>query len=129
MRMKFFDVLCLSLIKCGHTGRTGWGPVKEPLRRLFGDELIDETSEIWGTDEEGELRGVYRPTGHPGVRPYHKHPSMNMLTVLVALVCSRRFRHMPCLFQTAGKHEFTKHHLPLSSLYGVHRRFRSKQSN
>lgn len=37
------------------------------MRKLFGDETIDRTSEAWGLDEEGELRGCYRPSGHPGV--------------------------------------------------------------
>ncbi|KAF7359198.1 FAD/NAD-binding domain-containing protein [Mycena sanguinolenta] len=27
----------------------------------------DPPGPIWGLDHEGELRGVYRPSGHPGV--------------------------------------------------------------
>jgi hypothetical protein len=38
------------------------------MRGLFGDEVIDQTSVVWGTDDEGELNGSYRPSGHPGVR-------------------------------------------------------------
>jgi hypothetical protein len=38
------------------------------MRSLFGDEVIDQTSVVWGTDDEGELNGSYRPSGHPGVR-------------------------------------------------------------
>ena len=47
--------------------RTGWGPVRDPLVRLFGAEAMNRCSETWGTDKEGELRGVYRPSGHPAV--------------------------------------------------------------
>ena len=37
-------------------------------RALFGDEIMDKTRAVWGLDEEGELRGVHRPSGYPGVR-------------------------------------------------------------
>lgn len=29
--------------------------------------MVDRTSEIWGSDEHGELRSGYRPSGQPGV--------------------------------------------------------------
>jgi hypothetical protein len=35
---------------------------------MFGRETIERAGPIWGLDDEGELRGVYRPSGHPGVR-------------------------------------------------------------
>jgi hypothetical protein len=34
---------------------------------LFGKEVIAKTTRPWGLDEEGELKGSYRPSGHPGV--------------------------------------------------------------
>lgn len=37
------------------------------MRGVFGDATIDRVGPVWGLDEEGELRGCYRPTGHPGV--------------------------------------------------------------
>ena len=37
------------------------------MRGIFGDAIIDQTSPVWGLDHEGELRGIYRPSGHPGV--------------------------------------------------------------
>jgi hypothetical protein len=47
--------------------RTGYKPVRNDFRALFGAEVIDPTSEAWGLDEEGEIQGAYRPSGHPGV--------------------------------------------------------------
>ncbi|KAJ7736035.1 FAD/NAD-P-binding domain-containing protein [Mycena maculata] len=41
--------------------------IRETMRELFGDATIDQTSIVWGTDEEGELNGCYCPTGHPGL--------------------------------------------------------------
>ena len=41
--------------------------MKEVNRKLFGDEIVDRTADIYGLDAEGELRGSYRPSGHPGV--------------------------------------------------------------
>lgn len=41
------------------------------MKRLFGDEIINQTEEVWGLDEEGELKGCYCPSGHPGVRAYN----------------------------------------------------------
>ncbi|KAK7055819.1 FAD/NAD-P-binding domain-containing protein [Favolaschia claudopus] len=32
----------------------------------YRNELINQTSTVWGVDEEGELNGCYRPSGHPG---------------------------------------------------------------
>ncbi|KAJ6608145.1 hypothetical protein B0H10DRAFT_2227167 [Mycena sp. CBHHK59/15] len=37
------------------------------MRGLFGDSVIDQTSVVWGVDEEGELNGCYCPSGHPGL--------------------------------------------------------------
>ncbi|KAI0663308.1 FAD/NAD-P-binding domain-containing protein [Cubamyces menziesii] len=46
---------------------TGYVPMKEVNRKLFGDEIVDRTADIYGLDAEGELRGSYRPSGHPGL--------------------------------------------------------------
>ena len=37
------------------------------MRETFGNAVIDRTGEVWGLDDEGELRGCYRPSGQPGV--------------------------------------------------------------
>ena len=41
--------------------------MKETNRALLGDEIVDSTGELYGLDEEGELKASYRPSGHPGV--------------------------------------------------------------
>lgn len=35
-------------------------------KRIFGEDVIDKTCECIGLDSEYELRGHYRPSGHPG---------------------------------------------------------------
>lgn len=47
--------------------RTGYGSPLEPLKEVFGPQIIEQAGPLWGTDDEGELRGIYRPTGHKGV--------------------------------------------------------------
>jgi len=38
------------------------------MKKIFGPDTIDMTGEVaGGLDEEGEPRGMYRPSGHPGV--------------------------------------------------------------
>ncbi|KAF7372895.1 Dimethylaniline monooxygenase [Mycena sanguinolenta] len=46
---------------------TSFGSIRDSMRGIFGDSVIDQTSPVWGLDHEGELRGVFRPSGHPGV--------------------------------------------------------------
>ncbi|ESK92689.1 flavin-binding monooxygenase [Moniliophthora roreri MCA 2997] len=46
---------------------TGYENIREVTKKTFGEKTIGMTSEVWGLDEEGELRGSYRPTGHPGL--------------------------------------------------------------
>ncbi|RPD67297.1 dimethylaniline monooxygenase (N-oxide-forming) [Lentinus tigrinus ALCF2SS1-7] len=46
---------------------TGYVQIKESNRALFGDDVIERTKPVYGLDEEGELRGSYRPSGHPGL--------------------------------------------------------------
>ncbi len=46
---------------------TGYSGQKEAVRRLVGDEITDRIGPVWGFDEEGELAGMWRPTGQPGL--------------------------------------------------------------
>ncbi|KAF7359203.1 FAD/NAD-P-binding domain-containing protein [Mycena sanguinolenta] len=46
---------------------TSFGSIRDSMRGIFGDSVIDQTSPVWGLDDEGELRGIYRPSGHPGL--------------------------------------------------------------
>ncbi|KLO16584.1 dimethylaniline monooxygenase [Schizopora paradoxa] len=45
---------------------TGWLPVREKYRETFGNEVIDQTTELWGV-HEGEIRMGFKPSGHPGL--------------------------------------------------------------
>ncbi|KAF7350590.1 Flavin-binding monooxygenase [Mycena sanguinolenta] len=45
---------------------TSYENIRNTMRRLFGDAVMDQTSTVWGVDEEeGEINGCYRPTGYP----------------------------------------------------------------
>lgn len=46
------------------TGYEGQGAA---ARRLFGDAVGDRIGRVWGFDAEGELHGMWRPTGQPGL--------------------------------------------------------------
>lgn len=46
------------------TGYEGQGAA---ARRLFGEEVGDRIGRVWGWNEEGELHGMWRETGQPGL--------------------------------------------------------------
>ena len=46
---------------------TGYEGQKEAIRPLLGDATTDRIGPVWGFDEEGELAGMWRPTGQPGL--------------------------------------------------------------
>ncbi|KAL4243845.1 hypothetical protein ABKN59_010876 [Abortiporus biennis] len=46
---------------------TGYQNIREVNKELFGEEVIDKTSLVYGVDEEYELNGSYRPSGYPGL--------------------------------------------------------------
>ena len=41
--------------------------MRDVNRNTFGADVIDRVSEGWGLDAEGEIKGCYRPIGHPAV--------------------------------------------------------------
>ncbi|KAI9693499.1 MAG: hypothetical protein M1820_009235 [Bogoriella megaspora] len=41
------------------------GNLKLVVEDLFGSEIANEVGDFWGLDPEGELKGAYKPTGHP----------------------------------------------------------------
>jgi hypothetical protein len=47
--------------------RTGYHSIRDAMKSVFGEETIEQTGPVWGLDHEGEVRGCYRPSGHPGV--------------------------------------------------------------
>ncbi|KAL4789292.1 flavin-containing monooxygenase [Aspergillus venezuelensis] len=46
---------------------TGYENMHESVRRVLGDRVADRCNPIWDLDEEGELRTIWRPSGHPGL--------------------------------------------------------------
>jgi cation diffusion facilitator CzcD-associated flavoprotein CzcO len=46
---------------------TGYIGQKEAARRIVGDKITDRIGPVWGFDAEGELAGMWRPTGQPGL--------------------------------------------------------------
>ena len=58
-----------SFYKGWGASRTGYTPMREVTKELMGEDVINQTEDLFpGMDEEGELKGSYRPCGHPGVR-------------------------------------------------------------
>jgi len=45
---------------------TGYANMRTQARAIFGDELASRVGDIWGWDEEGEMRTIWRDSGHPG---------------------------------------------------------------
>jgi lysine/ornithine N-monooxygenase len=43
---------------------TGYNNGRSRTRKVFGDEVADAIQPIWGFDEMGEIRGVWRRSGH-----------------------------------------------------------------
>ncbi|KAJ7106206.1 FAD/NAD-P-binding domain-containing protein [Mycena epipterygia] len=46
---------------------TSYENIRDNMRALFSDSVIDKTSPVWGVDDEGEIRGCYRASGYPGL--------------------------------------------------------------
>ncbi len=40
--------------------------MRETARKIFGDGVAERVGDVWGFDEEGETRTMWRRTGHPG---------------------------------------------------------------
>ncbi|KAH8809158.1 hypothetical protein F5884DRAFT_845388 [Xylogone sp. PMI_703] len=45
---------------------TGYLNITTQCRKIFGDKVADKVKDVWGFDEEGELRSIWRQSGHPG---------------------------------------------------------------
>ncbi|KIY01624.1 uncharacterized protein Z520_03176 [Fonsecaea multimorphosa CBS 102226] len=45
---------------------TGYKNMRTTARDIFGDEVADRVGDVWGYDAEGEMRTIWRRTGHPG---------------------------------------------------------------
>ncbi|KAJ5130263.1 uncharacterized protein N7515_006302 [Penicillium bovifimosum] len=45
---------------------TGYQNMRTETRVIFGDEVADRVGDVWGLDNEGEMRTIWRRSGHPG---------------------------------------------------------------
>ncbi|KAI1860801.1 uncharacterized protein JN550_011263 [Neoarthrinium moseri] len=45
---------------------TGYENMRTQARIIFGDNVADRLNDVWGFDEEGEFRTIWRRSGHPG---------------------------------------------------------------
>lgn len=45
---------------------TGYENMRGTAGKIFGKELAERVNDVWGFDDEGELRTMWRRTGHPG---------------------------------------------------------------
>ncbi|KIJ33013.1 hypothetical protein M422DRAFT_70464 [Sphaerobolus stellatus SS14] len=46
---------------------TGLGDYRDAAKELLGDELANKMRSVWGLDDEGELKGMWRNTGLPNL--------------------------------------------------------------
>ncbi|KAI9805069.1 MAG: hypothetical protein M1825_000903 [Sarcosagium campestre] len=45
---------------------TGYQNMRGMARKIFGDKVADRVESVWGFDGEGEIRTMWRRSGHPG---------------------------------------------------------------
>jgi putative flavoprotein involved in K+ transport len=67
---------------------TGYQNMSESVRALFGGDVAARVGPVWGLDEEGEVRALWRRTGQPGLwimggslqqcRPYSKYLALQI---------------------------------------------------
>ena len=45
---------------------TGYQNMRTQTRLMFGDDVADKVSDVWGFNDEGEFRAIWQRSGHPG---------------------------------------------------------------
>ena len=78
---------------------TGYKPLQEALRLMFGDEVAERVGPIWGIGADGELNNMYARTaqdglyvtggGLPGARAYSLYTAMLIKAALEGLLPPR----------------------------------------
>jgi cation diffusion facilitator CzcD-associated flavoprotein CzcO len=79
---------------------TGYKPLQEAVRAMFGDEVADRIGPIWGIGEDGELCNMYARTaqegfyvsggGIPGARAYSQYTAMLIKAAVEGLLPSQQ---------------------------------------
>lgn len=44
----------------------GYDDMRTSVRKVFGSKLADQIKDVWDLDEEGEVKAMWRDSGHPG---------------------------------------------------------------
>lgn len=44
---------------------TGYSNMRDTARRIFGDKVADKLDPVWGLNEEGDFKVMWRDSGHP----------------------------------------------------------------
>jgi cation diffusion facilitator CzcD-associated flavoprotein CzcO len=75
---------------------TGYAPLQEAVRTLFGDDVAERVGPIWGVGAEGELRNMYARTaqqgfyvlggGFPAARVYSQYTAILIKATLEGLL-------------------------------------------
>jgi cation diffusion facilitator CzcD-associated flavoprotein CzcO len=78
---------------------TGYKPLQEGVRAMFGDEIADRVGHIWGIGDDGELNNMYARTaqegfyvaggGIPGARAYSHYTALLIKAALEGLISPR----------------------------------------
>jgi cation diffusion facilitator CzcD-associated flavoprotein CzcO len=74
---------------------TGYRPLQDSVRAMFGDEVADRVGPIWGIGDDGEACGIYAETGQegfyvtgggiPGARAYSRYTALLIKAALEGL--------------------------------------------
>ncbi|CZR66219.1 related to flavin-containing monooxygenase [Phialocephala subalpina] len=43
------------------------GNMRRQVDQIFGTKVGDQVGDFWGLDEEGEIKGAFKPVGHPAI--------------------------------------------------------------
>ncbi|KIL58670.1 hypothetical protein M378DRAFT_200431 [Amanita muscaria Koide BX008] len=75
------------------------GDIKENIHKVCGDKITDKCPPIWGFDKEGEINGIARELGTPGLwystgnfascRFYSKHLALQIKAKVEGAVSER----------------------------------------
>jgi len=81
---------------------TGYRPLQDSVRAMFGDEVADRVGPIWGIGDDGEACGIYSETGQegfyvtgggiPGARAYSRYTALLIKAALEGLRPPRTVR-------------------------------------
>jgi putative flavoprotein involved in K+ transport len=84
---------------------TGYKPLQEAVRQIFGDQVADRVGPIWGIGSGGELCSMYARTGQdgffvsggglPGARAYSHYTALLIKAALEGLIPERASSPQP----------------------------------